>query len=87
MLDVEFTKTARKMLRALDQTVGARIVGKIRAYANNPLSQASNVKALRSKPGFRLRIGDYRVLFTVSGAVVTIMTVYRIGHRKDVYDD
>jgi mRNA interferase RelE/StbE len=36
------------------------------------------------KGHYRLRIGDYRVIYRVNGDVVTVVA---IGHRKDIYDD
>ncbi|MFV1975864.1 MAG: type II toxin-antitoxin system RelE/ParE family toxin [Candidatus Scalindua sp.] len=42
-----------------------------------------NVKRLtNTEPEYRLRVGDYRVLFEVEGEVIV---VYRIRHRKDIY--
>ena len=35
-----------------------------------------------TEPEYRLRVGDYRVLFEVEGEVIV---VYRIRHRKDIY--
>ena len=43
-----------------------------------------DVKRLKSfSPAYRLRVGDYRVLFDVEGGVAII---HRVGHRKDIYD-
>jgi len=62
-------------------------VAKINAYAEDPASQANNVRALKGTAGYRLRVGDYRVLFEVEGEDAWMLSVYRIGHRKEVYDD
>jgi mRNA interferase RelE/StbE len=43
-----------------------------------------NIKRLQDADfGYRLRMGDYRVLFDAQGAIILIQ---KIGHRKDVYD-
>ncbi len=84
---IEYTKTARKALKTLPKSAANRILARIEAYAAEPGAQANNVRALKGKPGYRLRVGDYRVLFTVEGDAVEVMLVYRVGHRKDVYDD
>ena len=41
------------------------IRAKIEAYAADPTSQANNVKKLQGRDGYRLRVGDYRVIFEV----------------------
>ncbi len=57
-------------------------MGKIEAYAENPASQANNVKALRGREGIRLRVGDWRVIMH-DGEVLDVL---RIGPRGGVYD-
>ncbi len=60
------------------------IEAKIRAYAADPASQSNNVKRLKGAPvRYRLRVGDFRVVFDVAD---NIMTVFDIGPRGDVYD-
>lgn len=86
-MQVFITKHARKLLTQLDPVIARRIIEKIEAYANDPASQTNNVRALRGRSGYRLRVGDYRVLFTLNDGAVTIMTVFTIGHRRDVYDE
>ena len=44
---------------------------------------AGDVKALKGAAGKRLRIGDWRVVFTVQGDNITILAV---GHRRDIYN-
>lgn len=58
----------------------ARILEKIEALQDD---LAGDVKRLTDfHPEYRLRVGDYRVLFEVEGNQVVI---YRIRHRRDVY--
>lgn len=62
----------------------ALIRSKVRQYAEDPASLANNVKALKGETGvLRLRVGDWRVLFTDDGVVVAVI---RIGSRGDIYD-
>jgi mRNA interferase RelE/StbE len=42
-----------------------------------------DAKALKGAPGMRLRSGDWRVLFTMKGDIITI---HAVGHRRDIYD-
>jgi len=44
---------------------------------------AGDVKALKGVAGMRLRVGDWRVLFTVKADTITI---HAVGHRRDIYD-
>ena len=77
-----FTPEARAQLRAIDRASALRILEGISRLG---LPGAGNVAPLHGDdwPGcFRLRIGDYRVVFRNAVDVVEILTV---GHRSDVY--
>ena len=64
----------------LPEQMRARIFEKITLLEND---LTGNVKHLTDFfPEYRLRVGDYRVLFEIEGDRVV---VYRIRHRKDVY--
>lgn len=84
---IEYTKAARKELKRLPASISSRILAKIEAYAAEPSGQSNNVRALKGRPGYRLRAGDYRVIFTIEGSAVEIMVVYKVAHRKEVYDE
>jgi mRNA interferase RelE/StbE len=59
-------------------------MSKISAYAKNPGSQANNVKRLKGSPAvFRLRVGEYRVIFTERGDAIVVT---KIGPRGSIYD-
>ena len=77
---VGFKPRALKDLKRLppDQTV--RLLEKVAALQNEV---AGDVKRLTNfTPEYRLRVGDYRVLFEIEGKTVVI---YRVVHRKDAY--
>jgi len=42
-------------------------------------------RALRGRPGLRVRVGDYRIIYTVEDDVLLVLVV-RLGHRRDVYE-
>jgi mRNA interferase RelE/StbE len=63
--------------------VAARVRVKIRQYADDPASLASNVAKLQGRDGYRLRVGDYRVIFAIAG---NTMQVLDIGSRGSIYD-
>jgi mRNA interferase RelE/StbE len=82
MPHVLYTEDALKDLEAIGHVAAGRVTAKITAYAAAPLAFANLVKKLQGADILRLRVGDYRVLFTEDG---TILRVLRVGHRREVY--
>lgn len=77
---VEFKPRAVKDLQRLPVVERRRVFAKIEALQNN---LAGDVKKLTATtPEYRLRVGDYRVLFEIEGATVV---VYRVRHRREAY--
>lgn len=83
MKPITYRSAARKALSRMPANTARRIVGKIEAYAENPASQANNVKKLEGEDGIRLRVGDWRVIM-LDGEVIDVI---RIGPRGGVYKD
>lgn len=83
MKDVRCTAKALKQLRSIPSPVAKRIREKVLQLAADPAAQANNVKRLQGSEAYRLRVGDYRVIFTDDGL---ILTVTKIGPRGDVYE-
>lgn len=78
---VRYTELALENLRALPKREAEQIIRKVSRLEGG---LRGNIKRLQSADfGYRLRMGDYRVLFDVKGDIVLIQ---KIGHRKDVYD-
>lgn len=65
------------------RSLGRSIRAKIAQYAADPASQANNVKKLQGRDGYRLRVGDWRVIFDEDGNVIAIL---EIGPRGGIYD-
>jgi mRNA interferase RelE/StbE len=81
---VEVDRVAAKLLRKLDRAVQARLVAAIAALALDP--RPAGAKALAGHPGLlRIRVGDYRVVYTVDDKVLVVLVLH-LGHRRDVYD-
>lgn len=81
---VEFRPKAIADLERLDQVLRERIVSKIRWLVENfdnitPQPLTGELKGL-----FKLRVGDYRVIYSVSPAP-RIITIHLIGHRREIY--
>jgi len=72
-----------KTLSGMDQTVAKRIRAKILALAQNPPAPNNSVKKLTGVEGYRLRVGDWRVIYTLKHQTLTVIAV-RVGHRSEV---
>ena len=80
---VVYTKAALKQLKAISPPASKTIRAKIDQYAADPSSLINQTKTLKGSGLLRLRVGDYRVIFTVDGVV---MMIIKIGHRRDIYN-
>lgn len=84
MKAIFYSRDAAKTLRRMPGNVAATIRAKIEQYAQEPQTLANNVKALKGMPGtLRLRVGDWRVIFTETFEVVAIE---RIAPRGGAYE-
>lgn len=79
---VELRPAAVRALKKLDPPIRRRIQGVITLLAEDPRPPAA--RALRGRPGLRVRVGDYRIVYTVADDVLLIVVV-TVGHRRDVY--
>lgn len=77
-MEFRYSKQAEKFLKKQDRAVRNRI---LKAIHNLP---AGDVKKLQGRNGYRLRIGDYRIIFDKSGNIIYIE---RIGNRGQVYKE
>ena len=80
---IELRPAAARALRKLDPQVRHRIQGAIALLARDP--RPPGARALQGRPGLRVRVGDYRIIYTVDNDVLLVVVV-RLGHRRDVYD-
>lgn len=80
---VEFRPSARAELLALDRTVQTRVLRSLAGLAADPRA-AAGVKAMKGGQGYRLRVGDWRVLYTLHDDVLVVLVI-QIGHRREVY--
>lgn len=78
-----WTHEAIRQLMALPARIADVIVARIEEMGVNPAASANRVKMLKGSRLLRLRVGDYRVIFTDEGLVLTIL---RVGNRKDIYE-
>ena len=80
---IEITRTAEKQLEKLNRDDQHRVVKAMRVLADDPHPQGSR-KLAGYDDVFRIRVGPYRILYSVSGKKLLII-ILKIGHRKDVY--
>jgi mRNA interferase RelE/StbE len=79
---VVIQRPAEKELDALEKPVHKRIVTHLLALEEEP--RAAGVKKLQGQESYRLRVGDYRILYTIDDKSKKIF-VMAVGHRREVY--
>ena len=79
---IEISPAARRALKPLDAQNAARLTVAFELLARDPRPPAS--RPLRGRPAFRLRVGDYRVIYTIDDGVLVVVVI-ALGHRRDVY--
>lgn len=82
MLQITYPAQAKKTLKRMPQKMAKNILAHIEKVARNPARPDMNIKKLQGRNGYRLRVGDYRVIYTADGL---ILAVEKIGPRGDVY--
>ena len=80
---VEFSPDAARELRALPARVQRRISDRVNALARNPFPPGSR-KLVGQTSGYRIPVGDYRVLYELQKDRLVVFVV-KVGHRRDVY--
>jgi mRNA interferase RelE/StbE len=74
---------AARAIRKLDPDAKRRVQAAIELLADDPRPPAA--KKLTARPEWRVRTGDYRVLYRIDDHVLTVIGVHA-GHRRDVYN-
>jgi mRNA interferase RelE/StbE len=74
---------AQKQLDKIPPPHFNRIIRAINELAINP--RPTGYRKLTGRPGYRIRIGDYRVIYNIEDKILTVFVV-DIGHRKNIYD-
>lgn len=75
-------KPVEKELDLLSAKLRERIIQRLLALEENPRPQG--VKKLQGEESYRLRIGDYRALYSIDDKNKEVL-VYAVGHRREVY--
>jgi len=80
---ITFSKQAAKALLRMPANNARLIRGKIDQLATDPESLANNVKALKGSDYSRLRVGDWRVIYSMD---MVVLAIIEIGPRGGIYD-
>lgn len=81
---IEFRPAAHRDLKALPKEILLRVSEKISALAENPRPLGVEKLSGSEDDFYRIRIGDYRVLYTIQDKVLLIIII-KVRHRREVY--
>lgn len=81
---LEWRRSTRKDLRRIASAELPRIITAVESLIDDPFPPGCT-KLSGSERSYRIRVGDYRILYDVLARLLVI-EVIRIGHRRDVYD-
>lgn len=79
---IQIKRSAAKELEQIPEQSRRQIVKRIAALENNP--RPAGVEKLTGEDLYRIRQGDYRVVYSIADNVLIVLVI-RIGHRRDVY--
>ncbi|MFO0416635.1 MAG: type II toxin-antitoxin system RelE family toxin [Pseudomonadota bacterium] len=80
---VTFKASVAKDLKRLDRLAAHRVLRAVESLRENPFPNSSK-KLIGSEHTFRIRVGDYRVIYIVNKQGREI-EIQRVRHRRDVY--
>jgi mRNA interferase RelE/StbE len=83
MYELIYSPGALKTLEKLENNVQERIISALERLRIRP--ESCDIKRLVGMPGYRLRVGDYRIIFDIDKNELKIL-ILKIGHRKNIYD-
>ena len=81
--NLEILRRAQKELADLPKEIYPKICDSVQDLAREP--RPSGCLKLKGREGWRIRVGNYRVLYKIDDQQ-QIITIFHIGHRRDVYD-
>ena len=84
MYQIAFSHAAAKALRKMPRNAGTLVRRKLDEIATDPYAPRSNVTRLVGRTGYRLRVGDWRVLYELEDDRMIVLVV-KIGPRGSIY--
>ena len=80
---IELRPAAVKALRRIDPQDRGRAQGAIALLGEDP--RPPGARALQGRDGYRVRVGSYRIIYTIRNDILVVVVV-TVGHRRDVYE-
>ncbi len=80
---VQLSKKAAKQLDKLPDGIAFGLIASMEALSDDP--RPSGCKKLKGRNAYRVRKGDYRIIYEILDSVLVI-DVIAVGHRRDIYD-
>ena len=75
-------KSVRKELDRLPDDVAQRIMIRLTGLETNP--RPADVKKLKGRDAWRIRVGDYRVIYEIHDRILQVVVI-TVGHRREIY--
>jgi len=80
---IEVRPAAVKALRRIEPQDRGRVQGAIALLGEDP--RPPGARALQGRDGYRVRVGNYRIIYTIRNDILVVVVV-TVGHRRDVYE-
>ena len=84
MYEISYAKEAEKSLLRIPRNTAKLIREKLEVIAVNPYADHPNAKKLQGREGYRLRVGDWRIIYKIQNEQL-IIVVLKIASRGEVY--
>ncbi len=81
---IVFAKQADRALRKMSRNTARLIRERLDQLAEDPYARNPNLTRLQGRPGYRLRVGDWRIIYELEGDRLVIL-VLKIAPRGEVY--
>jgi mRNA interferase RelE/StbE len=75
-------KSVQKELDRLPDELVGRILARLAGLETNP--RPADVKKLKGRAAWRIRVGDYRVIYEIHDRVLHVIVI-TVGHRREIY--
>ena len=79
--EIIFSDKALNQLKKMEKNVQERLIAVLERIRVRP---ESYVTKLVGDPGYKLRVGDYRVIMDIDNKILRIL-ILKVGHRKNIY--
>ncbi len=80
--EIIFSDKALRQLKKMEKNIQERIIAVLERIRVRP---EAYVTKLVGDPGYKLRVGDYRVIMDIDNKILRIL-ILKVGHRRNIYD-